>query len=282
MRNLAWESNLLLKIGIKSAELLLISAPKIIKDIKVYKLVLDEKNQFIVRVSENIPLIKKIYYKQKYINRNIKIVPNQLKYFIVENLAFVIEEFIEGSLVTPENKQLLDIEKVGSSLSRLHQCTTNLYSSKFIKYKTLNLINVLLKNTKVDFTSEHIHSVENAYKYLQGLDHSFFAQLAHEDISHNLLNQKNDYKFIDFEHNRNISSWFDLADLIDEYGLDNKEREHLIKSYILKTAYNSYSIVDKIVQIFLLIKIIREVHIFKNNEEIKNLYLSKFNSYIRS
>ncbi|MEH7048626.1 hypothetical protein [Bacillus pseudomycoides] len=242
--------------------------------INVFKL--SGKKDYIVRISNTGQKLKSSYLKQQYIYKKQKIVPQQLFFGNYKNRYYLIEEFIEGDVITPEKKNKVDIELLGYSLNILHLGTNNYVCNSILKRSTLIFFYSVYKSVEKMLSHKQKKLLLRYFEYLYHLDQHLFGSFAHEDVSYNAIIQNDIYKFIDFEHNRKIASWFDLADIIDEYSLDKYEENTLLNSYFKRNQLYSNKVnKDELVQVFMIMKIIRELYIF-SEQQVDKLVVKQY------
>ena len=192
----------------------------------------NKKSIFKLPKNQNHELIINEYLKNNIIEQIIKKNITTKFMHIDKTTGLVIYKYFE---MTSSERKLINITKLGKQLQKLHQIKNN------GKIKTFeDQINLYLRTTNIESHSKfYLESVE-LLNELKTCKHENV--VSHNDLNlFNIMFNKQDIFFIDFEYLSINSRYCDLSKLISSLKMNETEIIKLLNSYGIKNLNNDIS-----------------------------------------
>ena len=189
----------------------------------------NKKSIFKLPKNQNHELIINEYLKNNIIEQIIKKNITTKFMHIDKTTGLVIYKYFE---MTSSERKLINITKLGKQLQKLHQIENN------EKIKTFeDQINLYLRTTNIESHSKfYLESVE-LLNELKTCKHENV--VSHNDLNlFNIMFNKQDIFFIDFEYLSINSRYCDLSKLISSLKMNETEIIKLLNSYGIKNLNN--------------------------------------------
>ena len=189
----------------------------------------NKKSIFKLPKNQNHELIINEYLKNNIIEQIIKKNITTKFMYLEKKTGLVIYEYFE---IESSRKELINIPKLGNQLRKLHQIKNN------GKIKTFeDQINLYLRTTNIESHSKfYLESVE-LLNELKTCKHENV--VSHNDLNlFNIMFNKQDIFFIDFEYLSINSRYCDLSKLISSLKMNEAEIIKLLNSYGIKNLNN--------------------------------------------
>tara|TARA_B100001250_G_scaffold167264_1_gene144002 strand:+ start:3425 stop:4261 length:837 start_codon:yes stop_codon:yes gene_type:complete len=175
--------------------------------------------------NNNLELIINEYLKNQIIDEIIKknITPKFL--FIENKTGLIIYEYFKKD---SSKKSLSNITKLGKQLKKLHQIKIHEDTKNFEEQ-----FNLYLSVQNLELDDKYFIDSVDLFNDLKNYKDDYV--LSHNDLNlSNVMFNKNDIFFIDFEYLSINSKYCDLSKLIDSLKLNEIETNELLKSYGIK------------------------------------------------